>query len=130
MVGSRKPIIITINNNNKKMPRVGSLLYSFDEAFGLVTRISLKAGKQTSGCSAEVTTSASASLGCSNVWAFGSQYKAYVPVSGLDSDINLTSCLLSLVLEAPRQSYHRQLLQSGKPYKEVSAVPEVLRSTC
>jgi hypothetical protein len=60
MVGCRKPIIITINN--KKMAWVESLLYSFDEAFGLVTRVSLRAEKQMSSCWAEVTASTSASL--------------------------------------------------------------------
>lgn len=44
------------------MAWVESLLYSFDEAFGLVTRISLRAGKQTPSCSAEVTASVSTSL--------------------------------------------------------------------
>lgn len=75
MVGCRKPIIITINN--KKMAWVESLLYSFDEAFGLVTRVSLRAEKQMSSCWAEVTASTSASLQWySDVWAVGFQAEA------------------------------------------------------
>lgn len=112
------------------MAWVESLLYSFDEAFGLVTRISLRAGKQTSSCSPEVAASVSTSV-CNdvvNVRASGSQYKADASASSSDGDVNLTSCLLTLALEAPDQCYQRQLgRQAGRPIRKSMKPQKVSR---
>lgn len=44
------------------------------------------------------------------------------------SDINPTSCLLTLALEAPGQFYQRQF--DMQAHKEIHAVPDGLRSPC